>query len=220
MPPSRKIRISSKRRVTASKQEDLNRTPSRSWHKEELPTVGQYSFQSIDTYNNVLKAERQTVYEKKEREVDNKPDAAIVELEIQAENKNKVATLELSNADGECEEDISDATRRRTQFLVDTVRNTLFHHHDKTITADNLREFCLNLTDVEMQPCLLICNLIIPYVPGSSNNNDGVVDAIISLLFKPPSATMTIGAKNIHHRSGDKSFSRNKKKKKRTTTGQ
>lgn len=109
------------------------------------------------------------MYEKKEREVDNKPDAAIVELEIQAENKNKVATLELSNADGECEEDISDATRRRTQFLVDTVRNTLFHHHDKTITADNLREFCLNLTDVEMQPCLLICNLIIPYVPGKKN---------------------------------------------------
>ncbi|CAO3635029.1 unnamed protein product [Mucor fragilis] len=56
----------------------------------------------------------------------------------------------------------------RSLEKIDTYRKVL-QAEGKTIIPADLKAFCKDLTDVEMESCLLICNMIMPYVPAKNN---------------------------------------------------
>ncbi|KAL0145511.1 hypothetical protein V8B55DRAFT_1559299 [Mucor lusitanicus] len=54
----------------------------------------------------------------------------------------------------------------RSLMRIDTYKRVL---QTETITEAHLKAYCKDLTGAEMAPCLLICNMIMPYVPAKSD---------------------------------------------------
>ena len=66
-------------------------------------------------------------------------------------------------------DDALDTSRKRIQVLVAVIRNAIFKHYSETITEGIIKELCADITTKELETCLLICTLTMPYVPSKKN---------------------------------------------------
>ena len=103
--------------------------------------------------------------------VENPPKTVItdfVKLDIVADYDPAAATEIMLMDDAEVN-DTLDTSRKRIQVLVAVIRNAIFKHHSETITEDIIKELCADITTKELETCLLICTLTMPYVPSKKN---------------------------------------------------
>jgi hypothetical protein len=91
-----------------------------------------------------------------------------VRLDIVADHNPATATEIVLMDDAEVDDSL-DTSRKRIQILAAVIRNAIFKHHSETITEDIIKELCADITAEELETCLLICTLIMPYVPSKKN---------------------------------------------------
>ena len=89
-------------------------------------------------------------------------------MDIVADHNPATATEIMLMDDAEVDESL-ETSRKRIKILVAVIRNAIFKHHSETITEDIIKELCADITAEELETCLLISTLIMPYVPSKKN---------------------------------------------------
>jgi hypothetical protein len=101
-----------------------------------------------------------------EASASNKPNnkSPEIELEIQAEASTK-ARDNLLRMEDETTDDMTDATSRRMGSLKTVIIGILYNNNRLMIKERHLKEKCSDIQPKEIAACLLICNLLMPYIP-------------------------------------------------------